>query len=781
MDTENSSSGGDFLEPKVYEFGPYILDARPHKREIRLDGKPLAQKLTDMEYSVLTFLISKKGSKVAPGDFPQFPHKSPLQDQHQVVPYFSKIKKKMGDPSKGGYIRNERSTGYWFAGNIQEIEAQDYAPGPPPTFQRTWRKQLIFGGALLVGAGVMVAFALYIHKRTAAASKPSTSASSVRHLQPISSDKAKIYLANIQGPDNESYRITDTLYSNLKHLSEKYPDLEVLSFGRSIAEQEDLKPVRDELESKHATLLIWGWYGRTKEKVHVRLHIEPFSFPELFNSQQMPVTVPLDRLEKLDLNLDLSNRVDAISLIVEGFFLITAHRDYKQAERAFAEAAKEKNVAAMMQGNLLFAFMALAQFQQQEWKEADKSVKAALNSPGTSEEIKAFLYVEAAAIASAEKHYSSADSICRRQVVPRITSAELEASERYNLAMACSLVYYEAGKRNDGDALSNQGVRYVDSFQHERLEDYVFQGDSYSTLCAFDSALRAYQKADQQDPNDPLVLVRIAKTLSSKEDFAEADRYFKQVEALDSKNVQVILDHVSVLQKSGDLTQALALSKRAQEINPALAPAYAAEADVLAKQLNAKAAIDALGKAINADPTNISWYIRRARLYHDTGQPQLEFADYENLARVDAKGEYRGLVVRRRAAMMLAQGKTKDAAREFDRAIKLEPIAPAFLERGEYHWRLGETDSAFSDFTKAIDLYERKSSREYCFDQSYEVNRADHALALYDRARAFFMKGNLTAALNDLEKSSSVKSSPDVDEFKALVAEAIKNHHSPVQ
>lgn len=777
MDSDNLSNCGDFLEPKVFGFGPYVLDARPHKREIRLDGQPLAVPLTDMEYSVLTFLISKKGAKVAPGDFPQWPPKPDVQDQHPVVPYFSKIKKKMGDPPKKGYIRNERNTGYFFAGTLRELDAQDDKPAASPKLKRNWRKPLIFGGAVAL-AGILVAFALYMHKRAAAASKLSTAASTVRHLQPISSDKAKIYLANIQGPDNESYRITDTLYSNLKQLSEKYPDLEVVSFGRSIAEQEDLKPIRDELEGKHATLLVWGWYGRTKEKVHVRLHIEPLSAQELFNSQQMPMTVPLDRLEKLDLNLDLSNRVNAISLIVEGMFLITAQRDYKEAEHAFAEASKEQDISAMMKGNLLAAFMALAEIQQQEWKEAEKNVKVALASPQASEELKAFLYLEAAEIALGEGHDSLAESICRTQVVPKITSAELVIVEKYTLAMVCASAYYEAGNRKDADALLNEAVGYVDSLRHERLEDYVFQGDSYSTLCAYDSALRAYQTADQQDPNDPLVLVRIAKALSSKGDFAEADRYFRQVENLDSKNVQVILDHVSMLQKSGDLTQALALSKHAEEINPTLAPAYAAEVDVLVKQGNTKAAIDALGKAINSDPTNISWYIRRARLYRNTGQSEFESADYGNMARVDTKGEYRGLVARRKAAMMLAQGQIKNAGREFDRSIQLEPIAPAFEERGQYHWAQGENDAAIADFTKAIDLYERQRSREYCLDQSYEVNRADHAQALFHRARAFFVKGNLTAAFNDLENAASVKDSSDVETMKALVTEAIKNRRS---
>jgi len=292
-------------------------------------------------------------------------------------------------------------------------------------------------------------------------------------------------------------------------------------------------------------------------------------------------------------------------------------------------------------------------------------------------------------------------------------------------------------------------------------------------LCAFDSALHSYQAANQLDPDDPLVLVRIARALSSKENFAEADKYFKRVENLDSKNVQVILEHVSMLQKSGDLTQALALSNRAEEINPALPLVYAAEADVLSKQGDAKKAIDALGKAITSDPTDVSWYIRRSRLYRNTGQTKLEFADYENVARVDTQGTYRGLVARRRAVMLLAQGKIRNAGREFDRAIRLEPIAPAFEERGQYHFNKNEIDAAIADFTKAIDLYERQRSREYCLNHVYEVNRADHAEALLSRAKAFFLKENLTAALNDLKNASGVKDSSDIESMKALVTEAI--------
>lgn len=780
MDTEGlSNGGGNFIEPRVYKFGPYILDARPHKQEIRLDGKPLAKKLTDMEYSVLTFLISKSGAKVLPANFPQWGPRTDLEDKHPVVSYFSRIKTKMGDPPKGGYIRNERGIGYWFAGKLKEIEVQDDEPSPQPKLERTWRKPLVFGGVFLASAGIVAAFALYIHKRAVAASKSSTSAPAVHHLQPIGSDKAKIYLANIQGPDNENYRITDTLYSNLKQLSEKYPELEVVSLGRSIAEQEDLKPLRDDLEQKHATLLIWGWYNRTKEKVHVRLHIEPLVVSDLFSSQQMPLTVPIDRLEKLDLNLDLSNRISAISLIVEGVFLIRAQRNYKEAEHAFTEATKEKSVSALMKGNFLAAYLAIAQIQQQKFKVAEKNIKAALATRHGSDDEKALLYFLLAGTALAQNRPSSAASICRTQVIPRIDSAGFDITEKTMVATYCGAFYYEGDDRKGGDLWTHQAVSWIDTFPHERLEDHVFRGDSYFRVCAFDSALQSYKTADHLDPADPLVLVRIARTLSSRGDFTGADGYFKQVEALDPKNAQLILEHVNTLEKSGDLTQALTLSKRVEEINPTSSPAYAAEADVLTKQGNTKAAIDALGKAISFDPTNVLLYLFRARLYYQSGQRDLESSDYDSVARLDTEGMYRGLIVRRRARMLLAQGKPKDAGHEFDRAILLEPLAPAFDERGQFHFGQGETDSAIADFTKAIDLYESEKRRENCIDQSYElVGRADHADALFHRAKAFFQKGKLTAAFNDLENSSNVKDSSDVETMKALVTDAIKKHDS---
>src|SRR5579864_299912 len=415
MDSEKVSDSHDFLPPKVYRFGPYTLDARPHKREIRLDGKPLATPLTDMEYSVLAFLISKQGARVAPADFPQWGPTTELLDKPPVVSYFSKIKKKMGDPPKG-YIRNERNAGYWFAGKLKELEIKD-----DQTLLKKWlglRQKVLLGGGFLLLAGILIAITRYMHKPHPTGQRPtrvaeSTPSPSALQFPGTGSQKTIIYLANLQGPDNESYRITDTVFSNLKQLSEKYSDIEVVSFGRSINEEEDIKPIRDEMQRKHATLLIWGWYNRTKEKAHVRIHIEPFFAPGFFTSGQLPITLPVAMLEKLDLTLNISKKVNAISLIAEGEILFLK-ADYKGAEKVFTEAYKQQSSDSVVNLAVLILYIAMSQGAQEHFQQAERTLLLVHRLPHTSQEDQRFYFsFLQAAILFMEEKVQPAANLCR--------------------------------------------------------------------------------------------------------------------------------------------------------------------------------------------------------------------------------------------------------------------------------------------------------------------------------------------------------------------------------
>jgi hypothetical protein len=83
-----------------------------------------------------------------------------------------------------------------------------------------------------------------------------------------------VVLADFEGPDPQSYRVTEMLLANLRDIAKKHPQIEVFPLGRPISEQEGSSLALQEGRQRKASAVIWGWYGKTGEKVLLTSHFE---------------------------------------------------------------------------------------------------------------------------------------------------------------------------------------------------------------------------------------------------------------------------------------------------------------------------------------------------------------------------------------------------------------------------------------------------------------------------------------------------------------------------
>jgi tetratricopeptide (TPR) repeat protein len=89
-------------------------------------------------------------------------------------------------------------------------------------------------------------------------------------------------------------------------------------------------------------------------------------------------------------------------------------------------------------------------------------------------------------------------------------------------------------------------------------------------------------------------------------------------------------------------------------------------------------------------------------------------------------------------------GQYQNAIPRFTRAIQIHELAKAYLERGDAHRFLGETDLAIADFEKAIDL-DSSLARAYSGLGSIYRDRHDMKRALEEYSKSIAISPNVDA------------------------------------
>ena len=129
-----------------------------------------------------------------------------------------------------------------------------------------------------------------------------------------------ILLANFDDPEAQNHHVTDTIFGNLEPLATKYPDLKVERLDKIIKSSAE---ARTEGEQKKATIVIWGWYGKTEQVVLVSANFEIFQppehFPELKQEVNKRVQIrPVEELTQARIQTRLSEEVNYLSLFTVG-------------------------------------------------------------------------------------------------------------------------------------------------------------------------------------------------------------------------------------------------------------------------------------------------------------------------------------------------------------------------------------------------------------------------------------------------------------------------------
>ena len=515
------------------------------------------------------------------------------------------------------------------------------------------------------------------------------------------SDDVVILVAEFDGPDAESYRVTDTILANLRDATDAYPDVVVDTMDASITEREGSNVARAIAEQNQANILIWGWYGKTDNSVGVSANFEildaPQELPKFGNEASGQVRAfSLDEFNSFELQTELSSEMAYLTLFTLGMAELS-NQNWQQAIGRFSDAlAQTSEPVAALDQSIVYFFRGKAHYYyQQDYEQeiADYTQAIALNPN----------YTQA---------YSNRGLAYAEQGDYELAFADL------NQAIALDPKFAFA-YNNRGLAFLKQGEAEAD------------QANSNQAAAAYERALADLNQAIELDPTFTAAYNNRGLVELNQGDYEQAIADFNRVLALKPDDAVVYRNRGRVYSAMGEYQTAIADFDKALELKPDYAAA-SFERGVNYYYLGQyDAAIADFKQTLALQPDNAQAYFYRGLAYDIQGQQKTAIADYDQAITLDPENAY---AYNSRGYLQAELGEYDAALTDLNRAIELKPDdAYIYDSRGFAHLQKGDFEAAIADLTQAIRL---------------NPNLAD---AYLHRGRAYSSQGKRELAIQDLQ------------------------------
>lgn len=377
-----------------------------------------------------------------------------------------------------------------------------------------------------------------------------------KYYQSLPSDKTIILVADFEGPDPQSYRVTETIVEQLREATKKYPEIKVKALGEIITAHQGSERARQIGTEQKASVMLWGWYSKTKEKALVNTHFEILK--SLASLGPVPkansLISEIGRLEKFEIQTELSRNISTLSLLTVGIFRKEAE-DYDGAIELLTYALRQ--FSESQEANYLgqiYHYRGLAYFWKQDYDHAIADFKLALK-------LKVDLYESLLVLGYT--YFMKNDLEHALESLNHATQLRSDDAFVYSLRATVH------------DQIGNYGISVADYSRSIELgwnewNSYLRRGRVYVRINNYDLALRDFNEAIRLNPNEPInfiergrLFIRIGKSDSTLADYRRAVTLIKP-------NSSDVMNSVAWDFATHDehLDEALKLSKRSLQLEP---------------------------------------------------------------------------------------------------------------------------------------------------------------------------------------------------------------------
>jgi tetratricopeptide (TPR) repeat protein len=490
---------------------------------------------------------------------------------------------------------------------------------------------------------------------------------SLESEQPCQSNAGKIVVlvANFKSiDDTENNAVTELILDQLREATREYQDIDIQAMNESITAQQGRDFALAKGREKKATIVLWGWYKRSRDKLILTAHFElSRDVPKLtLRSHQETQVFALPEIESFTVQTQVSKQMTYLTLLATGLARFEVD-DYDGAIDRFTKALHEGVLPEQIVGPSLLFFIRGSSYVliatvgagakralQSGVADLRKAVELDPEEPRSHLAL-AYAYFQNSelekALASANKviglksdEADKAAALCLMVAINRRLNLNEKADVYAALAIK-TLEYLPPSELkffflSQVYLYSKDLIRAVTNLdQASRLATCTImkgtygylRGVIYASVGSFDKAITEFDGAIRMLPDFPYAYWLRGHAYFEKKQYDRSISDYSRAIILNSDIPDFYDDRGDAYEALGKWQEAIADYKTATEIAPSFSIAFYDLGLAYSRQEQVKEAIENFSRYIKLEPGDFDGYRNRAQLYEKEAEYDLAITD----------------------------------------------------------------------------------------------------------------------------------------------------------
>ncbi|MGH7800686.1 MAG: tetratricopeptide repeat protein [Thermodesulfobacteriota bacterium] len=595
-----------------------------------------------------------------------------------------------------------------------------------------------------------------------------------KYYQSLPSDKIIILVADFDGPEPKKYAVTRRIVEQLNNATKEYDDVRIQPLGEVITYREGGEHACKIGKRRKATIVLWGEYSVTKEKVQVTVNFEVLRgtdyLPLPLQQKQEILLLPVSELESFKIQTVLSDQMSYVTLLTTGLSRLSAG-DFDGAIARFGDAIARPSVPdQIIDPSIIYIFRAIAYVLKGNFDLGSADLEHGIRlKPDlyAAYNLRGFLYFALGDLEEGITDYNKTIELSSDTKLVAAAYIGRGTIHMYKQEIDLSIVDY-----NKAIELEPSTDALITAYSH--------RGFAYSLKGDFEHAISDINRAIKLNEDD-YVLFSIVHDLSKASEIYLIRSSFYSLKGETSRSIDdinqaikyapkfltllkasIYLSRGSIYDMREEYELAIHDYKKAIEFYPELSMAYFNLGVIYAEKGEYDPAIENFSRAIELRLFKFSdaiAYYNRGLAYSHKGEYDLAISDFTQTIKLkpDDVNAYssRGLAHK-------LKGEYDLAIADYTRSIEIDPKDETiFYNRGNAYALKSEWDLAIADYAQAIKLKPNYIKAHQTLLDTYlqiaalEGNRSDviNARAYYNRGTFYIREGNLDLAIADFNQS----------------------------
>jgi tetratricopeptide (TPR) repeat protein len=402
-----------------------------------------------------------------------------------------------------------------------------------------------------------------------------------------------ILVAKFRGPDPEKYLVTDKIIQELVIATKPYPDISIQPLEETITEQTGDKGgseyARDIGAKRNASIVLWGYYGATSERVDISVYFEVLRAPKrlLLSRNFETQNLPIGELDRFNIQTQLSKEMSYLVLLTVGLARLEA-LDYKGAIDRFTKALASYDAPKqMIHPYRIYVYRAYAYDLNKGVNRIDLAI---------------------------------ADYNKAIQINP-------DVDEIYALR---GILYFEKGQYDAAIADFDKAIKLCPDF----VVYYIVRGLAYGKKGQSDSVIADFSKVIKLTPDDVRAYLTRADAYVEKAQYDRALDDYNTIIKLKPNYVDAYASRGTAYSKMGKYDLAIIDLNKAIKLKPDEAVAYLNRGIIYAKKIQYDLALADCNTAIKIDSHLINAYFVRAIVHRNKGEIDHAIDDLKSILQI---------------------------------------------------------------------------------------------------------------------------------------------------